>query len=75
MFEFILLFVVHCASFFSSYAWLGGDAQGERARSARAREKNILVNFQFGDGDEHVSKIPVFTGKSRGRQRRQRKGM
>jgi len=49
--------------------------KGESKECERAREKNILVNFQFGDGDEHASKIPVFADKSRGRQRRQRKGM
>jgi hypothetical protein len=42
----------------------------ESEESKRARERGILVNFEFGNCDKHVSKIPVFAVKSRGRQRR-----
>ena len=72
LYSFLLFTVRH---FFPPTQGLGAMHKGESKECERAREKNILVNFQFGDGDEHVSKIPVFTGKSRGRQRRQRKGM
>jgi hypothetical protein len=47
---------------------LGAMHEGESEESERARD--IFVNFEFVDGDDHVSKIPVFAVKSRGRQRR-----
>ncbi len=63
----LLLFVVHCVVLTQV---LGAMHEVESEESKRVRERGILFNFEFGDCDKHVSKIPVFAVKSRGRQRR-----